>query len=565
MFAESAESIQALLARLMGTVRENETLTTELLRAEREFFPIGGKVGEEDRMGHVRFAEWYLLERESEVLGGVPVDCLEIDPIEQDPLLDSLVGIFQVTAREADGYRIEDLQDGRSHDLQFIEGFELLQEDVIIGRLYLGKLDTYNASIALACQRNAGPLAEALKRDLKAMSLSRRMTQGEVEHIMFRGRGARPAEVPMGIPLERLEADLESCLREGQIGEEQLGVTEVSAALKAAERPGQVIGPLLDRIAFDSDADLERVQRLMLQMYSHHHPVEETHAVSPEPPVQEMATEPPTEPPPGLPPESPGPPTRDLDSESRGTLGADIARRIQRGLDDKENITEVFADVNRMVGEDEVEDEEPWDAPSGDGDLHLLVTEFLWESKGSAGDAAVLEAFIQTQREAAVPHLDLESISSSDLLRTLLQSYLESALGQRGQAVARVYAVLESFYRWADETQSMEVLGTLEEVNASLVQETARLEAASLALSQGDEVGVIADRGLLRVVQVDPGCVHVARTETDRLIRVEISEECANNLREDDLLLGSIREETGGGSFTGMVIVMPAAAAGLLG
>ena len=558
MSTRLAEDIYALLAGLMENLRANETLTSELQRAEREFFPIEGKVGEGDDLGHVRFAEWYLLERESEVLGGIPVDCLQLDEAERDPLTDSLVGAFQVAGSEADEYRIEDLQDGKIHDLSAIEGVELRLGDVVIGRLYLGTLDMYTGSIALACQRDAGALADALRRDLKTLSLDRRLSQAEIEHLMFRGRGAPPVELPTGIPLERLEADLESCLHKGGIEEGTLSATAVSAALKAADSPGEVIGPLMDRIAFDSDVDLQRAQMLLLQMFAHHHREGASDAPVPEPPTPPLEQVVPT------PSPEPEPPTPVPPSE--GPLGADVARRIERGLKDKEDMAEVFADVDRMVGADEaVEDATPLEADGGDGDLRPLVTEFLWETEGSPDDASVLEGFIRTQDEAAVPHLDVESISASDLMRVLLQTYLESAPGQRAQSVARVYAVLERFYRWTQDTQGLDVLDTITEVNASLVQEMARLEAASLALSGGAETDDANGRCLLRVVQVHNASIEVARDETDHVVRVEVGTDCAKNLREDDLLLGSIREDGGNGSFAGMVLVMPAAVAGLLG
>jgi hypothetical protein len=572
MSAHEADQIQALLTRLMGEMRENVPLAAEIARSEREFFQANPNALQKDPSARFRFQEWFLIERESDVLGVVPATCAKMSGEERESLTDSLVGVFCVTGSSTGEYLIEDLQDQTIHDLIRIDGAELETGDIIIGRLFEGSLDTFIASSVMSCQRDATALGIAFQKDFASMELDRRLTQAEIEHLLFRGRGAGGAEpMPDDVPLERIEADLEACLVRG--GAEGHSTTEISAALRQAPRPGPVTKPLLEKIAFDTEVDIEAVQRLLLQIWNYH----QAHATA-------KTTQPdlePVEPTPEA-DEIPRPEPEPLDEGP--DLGRDVARRIQEGKENAENPSDVFADIERMVGvqpdpsfaPDSVDlsadhdtdgDEEPMD-----GDLRPLITEYLWETGRNGVDVTILEELVRTQCESSVPRLELELVTSDDLFRLLVHTYLSSAPGDRTATVGQTFAVLERFYSWVEKSQSYELNDVIATARAEFVDHVARLEAAGLALSAGSSTAS-ADaslgepaRNVLRVISVANTWIEVDPDESDNLVRIETASGISDNLFEGDVLLGTLHISTARrGSFAGMVVALPAIATNLLG
>ena len=593
MSAAETDGIQHLLSRLMEQVRAERTLAAEVLRAEREFFQAAPLRMAQVDVAHIepsnevlsarhRFREWYLIERESQVLGTVPVQCLAMSDADRETLSDSLVGVFRVTGGNHAEYSIEDLQGGVIHDLSRIEGVDLVPGDVLIGRLYVGALDVFVGSPALGCQRDASALATAFQNDIRQLDLDRRLTQAEIELLMFRGvsDGSGTTAPETAIPLEHLEADLETHLLKGGVEEGTLSATSISNALRAAPRPGMIMNPMLEKIAFDSAVDIQAVQQLLLKIWEYHRRVDGTPTPLPLPPLPPEAA--------AIVPHPASDPSEDEmaatpdPDENRPGLGAEVARRIQEGLDKAEDIDAVFEDVDRMVGVGGVggvggagsrgaaraaaarSGEEREESAAFDGDLRPLITEYLWETDGYiGGDVEILEQFVVTQCEAPVPRLDLESIDSQDLLRLLLQTYLGAAPGARAAEVGRVFAGLGRFYTWVTKTQGYEVQSVIESVQAKLVDEVARLEAAGMALTVGEDASP-AERGLYRVVALGAGWIEVLREETDDLARVQVED--SEDVRVDDFLLGAVRM-TGDrtGTFAGMVVAIPASARELLG
>lgn len=553
-----ADDIGGLLARLMEGVRDNPTLTAEVRRAEREFFQANPKALREDPRGLHRFREWFLLERESDVLGGIPVDLLPMSEAERESLEDSLVGVFLVSGSNSGEYVVVDLQGEATHDITQVDNLPLNPGDLIIGRLFDGPLDVFMTSTAMACQRAAKDLAAAFTRDVRALSLDRRLTQSEIEHLLFRSRAKtqQPAEpAPPSVPLEHLEADLEKCLEEGGIDVEELSATAISASLSGLPRPGLVVDPLLEKIAFDSAVDLKRAQRIMLQIWEHRnaHP-------RPDPAPQAERSETKATEPSAPPPEDPGHP----DEPAGKGLGASILARIEAGMEKGEDLENLFTNADEMVGEPDLEN--PDQEQTVEGNLRPLITEYLWEiGPARRGDTEVLEQFVTTQCEASLPCLDLEAVTITDLLRLLMQAYLASAPGRRTVAVGESFAVLERFFRWAQETQEFELEPVLAGVRESFVDHVVRLESAGLGLSQIAGVDGPA-RSLYRVVTVAQECLEIAAEDGDELLRIDVPDECRENLRPEDLLLTAVRPTVGGqGTLAGMVIAIPAIARDLLG
>ena len=164
-----ASDFQRVLDELMETVRSKPTLTSEVCRAEREFFQANPGARDHDPSAMMRFCEWFLLERESDVIGGVPVRLLPMPAADRQRLEDSLVGVFQIQGSNTDEYVVVDLQGDTSHDVAHVEGVTLSTGDLLIGRLFEGPLDVYVASVSMAYQRDARALAAAFTKDTQAM------------------------------------------------------------------------------------------------------------------------------------------------------------------------------------------------------------------------------------------------------------------------------------------------------------------------------------------------------------------------------------------------------------
>jgi hypothetical protein len=569
MTLPEADNLHRLLTRIMNDVRENVTLSSEVHRAEREFFQGNRKALTTDPAGLARFQEWFLLERESDVLGGVPHGLLPMSSLELESLSDSLLGVFLVGGSNTGEHVVVDLQNDITVDVTQIPGVSLKAGDLLIGRLYDGPFDVYIPSAAMAFQREGHGLAAAFTKDLHAMKLDRRLTQAEIEYLLFRSRGdvaSAPTPDPTpAIPLEHLEADLEKCLGAGGVDVEELSATAISGSLCGIHRPGLIIDPLLEKIAFDTQVDIEVARALMLQIWEHG----QTQAAKAAPPVLDVADAIAFESdiPQDIPPQRPKvgeAPASDSSSDVTEGLGAAIRAKLEAGMAQGEDLEQLFSEAEDSLDEPDSDADEG--DVGGEGNLRSLITEYLWETDTDRNiDGHVLEQLVVTQNEAALPRLDLEDITITDLLRLLMQDYLSSAPGERASRVGSTFQVLERFLNWAEETQTFELQSVLTGVRDGFVQHVARLEAAGMALSQNSPAEG-SGRSLYRVISVAPDRLEIAVDDGDDLIQIEVPGSGPENLQPEDLLLASVRSSNAGeGRFAGMVIPVPAITRNLLG
>ncbi|MBL9078981.1 MAG: hypothetical protein JNL08_15865 [Planctomycetes bacterium] len=543
MSQHEARAIEVTLGRMLARAGADAHLAAELQRARREFFGDGEAATAAQEQ---RFREWFLLERESELLGAVPAS---VQPFADDGDLDgSLAGVFLVVAGAADEVEAEDLQDGEVLDLSVPAG-SLQAGDLVVGRLFPLEAGTWTPSTAAAVFRPGGVLGDAFRRDVARIELPRRLQQIELEHLLLRRADQVPSPTASDVddaPLEHLEADLEGLLRASS---SPATASSISTRLAEAERPGSVLGPVLEELAFETDIDLDAARELMLRIWNAHHA---------------GAT--------------PRPAPRQADE----TLGERLVRALDEGLREKRDVEDLFAQLERMAGiepdaddpdaaldEDAAGDESAHDdddaadaaADGYDGDLGPLVQEYLWET-GRDGEpaAAVLQQWVALQRNAPVPHTDLEQVTSGDLLRLLLHCYLRAAPDQRSGAVQQAFAELERFYAWAESTQQLTLGAVLESCRTEFVDQIDRLQQASHALSTADsgarpaflEVEDLTAEGV--GVRDDDGGHHwlPAPAATTAL------------LRAGDLLLGALVPGPNGKSLAGLVVVLPGSARTLM-
>jgi hypothetical protein len=569
MSKHDAKTAEVAVAKLARRLAEEPRLLAEIQRARRDFF--GNKAGRADPgpaadASEHRFAEWFALERECDTLGGVPAELPRYAAEAQD-LGGSLVGVFLVTVVTKVGVTGKDLQDGEAIDLR-VPADSLRVGDLLVGRLYPAATGAFVPSTAASVFRPGAELAQAFQRDMQRIELERRLWQIEIEHLMLR----RPdqAKSPTSdneppVPLEHLEADLERLL---QTADSELSAAAISQQLADTARAGQVMGPLLDELAFDTDIDLDAVRKLLLQIWNAHHD---------EPPAAAAPT--------SEPDSHPGPPGE--------TLGERLVRTLDEGLQQKRDVGELFAQLERMAGiepdaaEDDLlaagadgdDDEErdeivaASDEDDGDGvaeadgdefsgDLLPLVEEFLWETEqGERPMAATLRAFAALPGNAPVPHTDLEGLTAGDVMRFLLHVYLGAAADERARAVVAAHRCVTEFFGWAEATQEVALQPVLAACQGQLLEQVQRLETAGLLLSTAKQAGLRP--GILQVDEVGPDGFGV-RDDHGEDHWVGAPTPALRELRPGDLLLAAMQPGPKGRQLAGPVIVLPADARALM-
>ena len=267
-------ALQRTLGVFLARLEQQPGLRAEMARARREFFGVEPPDRDPLRQAaaDARFTEWYLLERDSEVLGEVPVRCLARAMREPQPgqemLLASAVSVYLVE-KGGEVVQLRDMQDGQIREMERPPMLDLSPGDVLVGRMFADDRGYWVPSTAVAVQHEARSLARAFQRDLTSLNLDRRLTQAELEHLLFRHWRLVAQAREDHMPLERLEAELDRMLSDA--GESELSAQEVSTALRESEHPGQVMGPVMDEVAFETDIDLERLRLLLVEIWNAHH------------------------------------------------------------------------------------------------------------------------------------------------------------------------------------------------------------------------------------------------------------------------------------------------------
>lgn len=617
MSRDEAKATEELVAKLAAKLAADPRLRAEVQRARREFFGAEARAAD-DRVAAVpgaasaaehRFAEWFALERSCDTLGDVPVELPAYGEFADD-LLGSQAGVFLVQDAIGGAVSARDLQDDTVLDLM-VPPQSLREGDLLVGRLFPSGPGTYTPSTACAVFRPGVELGRAFARDLQRLELDRRLQQVELEHLLLRRpeqtrsptaapaaagqvAGTPASDDPPAVPLEHLEADLERLLREAG---SELSAATISQQLALVARPGQVIGPLLEEMAFDSDVDLDRLRDLLLQIWNAHHIEDEDAADAVEGPVPGAA---------------PG-----------ETLGERLVRTLDEGLAQKRDVADLFAQLERMAGiepepEDVADDAADADADGGGraanvrhpagfdaeddelegpddafedeqertadaasthreagrrrsdvdeaeetsfgdpdaGDLEPLVEEYLWES-GRTNAETPLRLWTELQRNAPLPRVDLEQVTAADLMRLLLHVYLGAAPTGRAAAVRDAFAELRLFYEWAASTQELDFGSVLTQCQGSLLTQLDRLHAASQALS--NEQRPASRPGILQIEDVGPTGFGV-RDDDGGTHWITTAQSVAAQLQVGDLLLGALAPSRSGGSqrtLQGLVVVLP--------
>lgn len=550
-------------ARLQRTTREiaaelasDPAMAAELTRARREF--LGGAPATPDSAADARFCEWFVTERDSDVLGDIPARVVGgVPPEVREALLDSVCGLFLV-AGAGNEVRLRDVI--TDDDLNMPRDPRLALGDVLMGRLYPVDDGLVSPSPLVTVIRDGAALVEAVRSDLARADLARRLSQAEVEavlHLSTPAAAARSAQDPAAapdddadpedvLPPEHYEAQLAELL--GDPDELDMTAADISRALAASPNSaGAVIGPLLEQFAFETAADLGAIHQTLVELWN-------AHRLAPRPTPAPPTVE----------------PTRatardDADDLDGPGLGAAIARRLEQGDAAHEDVDKLFGDIESLLGADDEDedDDEEWNRP--DGDLDPLVTEFLWERDHAAGSAAatVLAAFLQQQNALPVPGVYLEAITPNEIARFLLQTYLSTPPGQRAARVGATFAVLSEFFVWAEDTQEYALAATIETCRREVAEPLSRTARASLALSTATEVVAGGRAQVHRVLRIEAGEVEVVG-DNDAPVWLDLPD-AASMLRVGDILLAGLEPDGHGGArVDGLAVVLPAGASALI-
>jgi hypothetical protein len=539
------QRIESALEALAGRAGQDPRLRAEAARARREFFGPNGTWFPGDAVAQAaaerRFREWYLLERDSEVLGA-PLRQVMAEADPAGVLEESVVGVFTVERIRKHSVDVRDLQGNQLREV-VLPGQELQVGDVLVGRMYLLEDGSEVPSPAIAYYRPGGPLAAAFRRDLQRLDLDRRLSQAELEHLLMAGSARAAAAAAVTAPerpLEHLEAELEAVLRAGHCN---WSAAEISKRLAGAERLGPVMGPILEQLAFDTSVDLDRARQCLLAVWN----------------AQQAEREQRPE---------PGPAAPKTAAPAGGeTLGQTLVRALDQGLAEHRDVEQLFRQLEDLAGiEPEGEEEETAEAEDNPdlGDLQALVTEFLWEGgEATQVHAPTLQLWVQLQRNASVPRTDLEQITGLDLMRVLLHVYLAAAPSGRSGAVRTAFAALEAFYRWADETQGCELSATLQQCRGALLDDLDRLQQAGVQLST-EESSPDARPCLMYVESVGKKGFGV-RPDGGDPAWIAAAPPVLALLRPGNLLLGALERTGQQARLQGLVVALPPDAESLVG
>lgn len=333
--------------------------------------PRGGAESEVQRRR--RHLEWYLFES-----GGA--DALlatwreRADP-ELRPhaaaFMESEVGLFMVKTVDADGATVLEEVAGLGSFLLETAGARapVTPGDLIVGRLFPVGEGRHRSSPVVGVFRSEF-LLEAIGADLDRLRQEReqsilRISQAELE-TMFWDREPVPAGGGGATAGEHAEDAARRCLELGgldtQDARDLVGVFRALPYDPEALTPGvgDPLAAALERLAFETDVDLDRARALLLELWTQPATTAET-----------------TDDAPGPTPEPEGDPARALEA-------FDQARRA--GVDVESSITVLERQLG-LSGDEDNEDLEH-EAPDFPGVVAAMIEEFLWDIARQDGQEA---------------------------------------------------------------------------------------------------------------------------------------------------------------------------------
>jgi hypothetical protein len=518
-----------------------------------------------------RADEWFLLERHSQALGGVPIELalhgglalhgeLALGEGHREALaalLGSQNGIFEVSGVEAgQGVWVRDLLTGGEYALDEPLGSRSLENgDLLAGRLFPVGDGLHRVSRAAGVFRSA-PLREALRRDLeRARSMRRgllRLAGPELERMLFEPSSAEEGarclaearQVLAGLPEPEVEAIFERLRREPFDGRVLPGASDV-------------LGDVLSELAFDTSVDLEAARAALLALWPHLGN-EGGNSGSGEPEAVNGVG----------------------DAAPRRPSPREAMAAFDRGRREGRDLEELFRELERDLELDpdpaEVGDEarEPADderAPDFPGVVGAVVEEYLWELGRERGAEAQRERALLGRLSTFAAPIGLFEELDGPALSLFAAVWLPERGELSGADEARaLLAALRDFCAWVETAHEVPLAAAYAEHVAPLEEALPRIAEANRLLARAPHA---ADRAADRaawfaITAVAPG--HLAlEDERGMPATCPVSSALASRLAPGDAVRAAPVDgdggDAGGGAAAGggglaLVCVYPARA-----
>lgn len=486
------DPIHAALLIVLERLREHPGAAEELDASVETFF-VGGQPADDDAAARLRHLEWFLLERSSTVFGDLPIVALREaggnDGAEADALAllaDSRVGMFEVGGLQpGSGFWLRDLLGHGELPVREPEAAAVLEEgSLLVGRVYADGDGAFRLSPGAAVFREAG-LVEALRSDAERARGDRRGTlrvaQSELERMFF-GRGGvdvdrsqleltdavggelpPSAEVARSVAEQLTEADwdAEEIARvAGVLGEAAHGRIDPNLATAA-------IADVLDRYAFEAEGDLERLRLDLATWWATLQSEAASGAQNAAVPLAKPAPAP-----------EPAPPA----ANAREAL-----RAFDEGRAQGRDLAGLFAQLERDLGLDDDDEEDPGSAPDFPGVVGAMVAEFLWEREHSPDGSEPIAPeplwqFARHNRELGVFE-EIEARSFVDFAARIAIAD-ELCAPDFDSRARELVAALAAFARWADREHELFLWVELEQPFEGLAENLARTARVSRALAR---------------------------------------------------------------------------------
>ncbi len=491
----SQERIDQAIDDLLELAQSTDAVRTEL-HATFEQFRAAGEPGDTAHaLASRRAAEWFLLERPSTALQGVPLELLmhgaigSEDELPDQEVLQALVGsfcgVFEVSdVRPGEGVWVRDLLAFGEHPLAEPEGSHALERgDVLVGRLFPVGAGLHRISPAAGVFRSRG-LVTALAHDLERAREGRRgvarLSQAELESMFFGERAEAPSDAQLPSEAQRIERARTVLAHAGlepqnvELVLQRLATTPLDSqrVLLDAADP---IAAVLDALAFETDVDLDVVRTALLEAW------------------------------PGLArPQA----VRASPDERSGPV--DVERAVaafDRGRAEGRDLEQLFRELEGDLDLDgqEAQAEESL-APDFPGVVGAMVEEFIWDTEREQGpDAARAHRCLTRLSAFGAPIGVFEELGARDLLSfcaVWLPEWGELAGAEEARAVLNA---LRAFCQWAEEQHEVPLRQAFEAEVAALEDSLPRIAEANRHRLRVDDV-TLGD--LYIVEQVDEA--HVA-------------------------------------------------------
>jgi hypothetical protein len=518
----SEHPIDAAFRACIPAIERDGLLADELAAAVGEF-GAGPPEGERDSdLWRRRLLEWFVLERVGDALRAPPLDellaaaeeaGLEDLTAQAASLRGSLASVFCVTGVEPErGLWLRDLAARGEYPVSEPDAAEYFQNgDLIAGRIFPLEDGSWHVSRAAAFFRN-GDLTRAVEQDLERARAGRRgplrISQLELERMFYADASRAPSDPVGDLRALLVAAGLERDEIERLV--ERLAATPFDGA-QVLPGGDAMLGDVLDRLAFDTSADLDEARRLLILAWG------------------ALATRTP-----GI-----GRELRPAPARAARATAPDVPRAVaefERRRAEGAPLERAFQDLEAELGlEPGDSEEEPGPAPDFPGVVGAVVEEYLWELRDVRHESASAHAGLRLFGRFAQDIGVFENLGLREL-RAYTCHWLPENGGLESADAAREHlAIFGRFLRWVEETQGLELHATFKQDLRGLESSLPRIVEANRRRTRSADP---ATGELWTCVSVAPGGGCTLRNAGGLELESVLDPEIATWLAPGDFLRG---------------------------